>query len=367
MTLYIGENLKKQRKLKELTQEQLADILGVSFQAVSKWERGEAYPDIEMLPTIAEYFGITTDELMGMKEIRDTADAEKISAQTKENMSKGLIAENIKLLEEAVKVHPNNYRLLSEYAFNLAFIPIDNKSEEYRQNNQKAARIAERILAECTDPEIRDSVQGNLCYFYEQSGQHDKAVEAADKLHRLWSSREMVKMALLKGDELIEFAQRVVTVLANAMYVTLLYLSDLNCKDAPQMTHEQRIEIQQKAVALYDIVFDKGDYNYYLHDVYNAYGSIAAKAALLSNRGLALDSLENAAKFAAANDELPDKKPYTSLLVNRLEYNKENQGKNFSDTSCEMLLRHLSDSVFDGIRDEPRFKAVEKFLKDHIK
>lgn len=40
MTLYISENLKKQRKLKELTQEQLADILGVSFQAISKWERG---------------------------------------------------------------------------------------------------------------------------------------------------------------------------------------------------------------------------------------------------------------------------------------------------------------------------------------
>ena len=39
MTLYIGENLKKQRKLRELTQEQLAEILGGSFQPVSKWER----------------------------------------------------------------------------------------------------------------------------------------------------------------------------------------------------------------------------------------------------------------------------------------------------------------------------------------
>lgn len=66
MTLYIGENLKKQRKLRELTQEQLADILGVSFQSVSKWERGEVYPDIEMLPTIANCFGITVDELLGM-------------------------------------------------------------------------------------------------------------------------------------------------------------------------------------------------------------------------------------------------------------------------------------------------------------
>lgn len=44
MTLYIGENLKKQRKLKNLTQEQLADILGVSFQSISKWERERFIP-----------------------------------------------------------------------------------------------------------------------------------------------------------------------------------------------------------------------------------------------------------------------------------------------------------------------------------
>ncbi|MDE7279080.1 MAG: helix-turn-helix domain-containing protein, partial [Oscillospiraceae bacterium] len=125
MTLYIGENLKKQRKLRELTQEQLADILGVSFQAVSKWERGEVYPDIELLPTIAEYFGITTDELLGMKEIRNSSEADKILKQQKENLSKGLIKENIELLAEAVKVYPNNYELLAQYAMNLAFLAVD--------------------------------------------------------------------------------------------------------------------------------------------------------------------------------------------------------------------------------------------------
>ena len=62
MKLYIGENLKRQRKKKDLTQEQLADILGVSFQSVSKWERGEGYPDMELLPVIAEYFGITVSQ-----------------------------------------------------------------------------------------------------------------------------------------------------------------------------------------------------------------------------------------------------------------------------------------------------------------
>ncbi len=46
MNIYFGENLKKLRKSKNLTQDALADFLGMSFQAVSKWERGETYPDI---------------------------------------------------------------------------------------------------------------------------------------------------------------------------------------------------------------------------------------------------------------------------------------------------------------------------------
>ena len=116
MTLYIGENLKKQRKLRELTQEQLADILGVSFQSVSKWERNEGYPDIEMLPTIAGYFGITVDELMGMSRIKDTSEVDNILKTVSENATYGRIEENIALLEEAVKRFPNDYRLLSEYA-----------------------------------------------------------------------------------------------------------------------------------------------------------------------------------------------------------------------------------------------------------
>lgn len=367
MTLYIGENLKKQRKLKELTQEQLADILGVSFQAVSKWERGEGYPDIEMLPTIAEYFGITTDELMGMKEIRDNADAEKILDTVRVNSIAGKIEDNLKILEEAVKRFPNNFRLLAEYASNLTFVNWDREGEPYRQNNLKAIAIAERILAECTDPEIRVWMQGELCNFYERSGQHDKAIEAADKLSSLWNSREMTKMHLLKGEELMKFAQEVFTSLVSAMYSSLFYLSDLDGKNAPQMTHEQRIEIQKKVIALYDIVFDKGDYNFYFHDVYHAYSSIAAKAVLLGDRELALDSLEKAAEFAAADDDLPDKKPYTSLLVNRLEYNKKNGIKNFTFTYREELLKNLVWDGYDGIRDDPRFKAVEKSLKDHIK
>ena len=129
MKLYIGENLKRQRKKKDLTQEQLADILGVSFQSVSKWERGEGYPDMELLPVIAEYFGITVDELMGMKEICSKTQADKILEAVSENSVNGRIEDNLEILENAIRRFPNNYQLLEQYAVNLTFAMSEGETE----------------------------------------------------------------------------------------------------------------------------------------------------------------------------------------------------------------------------------------------
>lgn len=63
----IGENIKRLRKLKGITQEELSDVLHISYQAISKWENGLAQPDISILPTVANYFGVTIDELFGFK------------------------------------------------------------------------------------------------------------------------------------------------------------------------------------------------------------------------------------------------------------------------------------------------------------
>jgi len=63
----IGTNIKRLRVNKGITQEQLGDVLGVSSQAVSKWENESTLPDILSLPKLAEYFGISIDELMGYK------------------------------------------------------------------------------------------------------------------------------------------------------------------------------------------------------------------------------------------------------------------------------------------------------------
>ncbi|MDD4164611.1 MAG: helix-turn-helix transcriptional regulator [Eubacteriales bacterium] len=68
MKLNIGVNIRKYRKKADMTQEQLADRLGTTDQSVSRWENGSTYPDMELLPVIAELFGVTTDALLGMPE-----------------------------------------------------------------------------------------------------------------------------------------------------------------------------------------------------------------------------------------------------------------------------------------------------------
>lgn len=64
-TLKINEIIKAKRREREYTQEELANVLGVTKAAVSKWETGESCPDIAMLPRIAQVFHITMDELFG--------------------------------------------------------------------------------------------------------------------------------------------------------------------------------------------------------------------------------------------------------------------------------------------------------------
>ena len=61
----IARNIARMRKENALTQEDLATFLGVTKASVSKWETGQSYPDIELLPRIATYFGMSIDDLVG--------------------------------------------------------------------------------------------------------------------------------------------------------------------------------------------------------------------------------------------------------------------------------------------------------------
>ena len=78
MQIYLGENIKRLRRERNLTQEALAEFLGVTFQSISKWERGEGYPDITLLPAIADFFKVSIDEIMGLNKAQDEQEIKRL-------------------------------------------------------------------------------------------------------------------------------------------------------------------------------------------------------------------------------------------------------------------------------------------------
>lgn len=106
----IGQNIKKLRDERAVTQEQLAEKLCISYQAVSKWETGGAVPDTMLLPRIAEFFGVTIDELFKNKAVAYRSKAHRLaslyeSEPASESFS-AAEAELLKVIEKPVSVDP---------------------------------------------------------------------------------------------------------------------------------------------------------------------------------------------------------------------------------------------------------------------
>ena len=108
MSINLGEKLKSLRKEKNISQEKLAQYLNVSFQAVSKWENSSTYPDIELLPELARFFGITVDELLGAEQIDEKKLYEEYEARAAEIYRNGDISKTLPIWQEVYHKIPNN-------------------------------------------------------------------------------------------------------------------------------------------------------------------------------------------------------------------------------------------------------------------
>ncbi|MBQ7161426.1 MAG: helix-turn-helix transcriptional regulator, partial [Clostridia bacterium] len=109
MKINIGQNIKRLRAAKEVTQEGLAEAMNVTPAAVSKWERGESYPDITLLQPLAFFFGVSLDELVGYDREKVSADIDKVLEEVK----KQWLTDPWKAREtlfNAYREYPNDYR-----------------------------------------------------------------------------------------------------------------------------------------------------------------------------------------------------------------------------------------------------------------
>ena len=112
----MGQIIRRLRKERNLTQEELAEQLGVTFQAVSKWENDIGMPDISLVVPIAHVFGVSTDVLFGIFGINDKEEVWKIVKNAQALLSRPLTAKSLLAkycaLKEGLKIYPNNTILL---------------------------------------------------------------------------------------------------------------------------------------------------------------------------------------------------------------------------------------------------------------
>ena len=101
----IGTNIYTLRKEKKITQAQLAEKLGVSEQAISKWENDQCAPDVSLFPIIAEFFGVSIDRLFGYHTSSYNDDVEAIMKAADDSMD---TYKEIEIISEGLKKYPNS-------------------------------------------------------------------------------------------------------------------------------------------------------------------------------------------------------------------------------------------------------------------
>ena len=181
--LYLAKNLKKYRIMKNLTQEDIADYLNITPQSVSKWERGETYPDITLLPALANIFETSVDLLLGMDTIRAAETKHNIHKNATAFMRSNQLASAEKIYRDALLIYPNLPEMLLGLAGVLA---LNNRPAE-------AIELIEKGLPLSVNEKQRATMRAALCFLYLKCGHAEKAKHLASELPHERESREVIE------------------------------------------------------------------------------------------------------------------------------------------------------------------------------
>lgn len=155
MNIKIGENIKRLRTERGITQERLAEVLGVSTVAVSKWERGETMPDISFLPHLAYFFETTIDDLLSYDACAVDLSIKAFVDEHTKNASEGKWDICRELSAEAMHNFPNDYRVMELYMWDIIGGYADNEAEAVLGHREELEHLCEKILDGCRDAYIR--------------------------------------------------------------------------------------------------------------------------------------------------------------------------------------------------------------------
>ena len=353
MNIYFGENIKRLRKERELTQEEFANFLGVSFQAVSKWERGESYPDITLLPVIAGYLETSVDSLLSVDKAKNE---QKINdyLQLYDRMRLKDRALAFSEFQKAVKEFPNDFRILIRYMELLKEEKDNVLLPEYEKTSKELMAIYEKIQSHCTEDSIRiwskHLIIDTLMCKYDCLGFDEKYRQQAESiistLPALCDSREYLSMMNKDISRWYEIRENAIEELLYLLQNTIISYCYYDDKFSPKY----KINVIKHMNELFKIVDSDDNYSKNrLHMIYN-YGHLGHLYFELGDTENALKHLKASAEYAKQFDENPNK---PEIIYRFYEKEGEFHGMNRRQRMKTLMTEHYALS-----KD---FKATAEF------
>ncbi len=332
------------RRERDFSQEALANRLGVSYQTVSKWERGENYPDITLLPAIANYFEVSVDALLGTNEVEEENEIKGIIEKLNYFDIHYMREELANTAEEGLRAHPGNYELMMWVVY-----------AKYDTDPERAIEIGAYVLDRCTDSTVRNQTLTYLSRAYFYSGNKIKAVDLAKEMPYFHQTSDFQLSQFLEGGERKEHIQRCFIDLA---YQFWTYIRKIKCF----YSHEENVALFKKSNAVYDAIWESDDLPFKLVRKMRNYQGMAEESAALGRTEEVLSYMKLAAECAALHDALPDVVESRSILFDSHPYDRQYEPS--MNVSGELLSDfETEDEFYSGVRDKAEYSEIVSMLK----
>lgn len=180
MKIQIADNIRELRKQRGMMQERLAEALGVSVAAVSKWERGAATPELGYIVELAELFGVSVDALIGYRV--QSGECRALEERIHGLQRAKAFDEAAHEAEKALVRYPDDFRLVYRCAQMYQHKGLENDDPEAVQRAMDLMNHAIRLLPQNDDPEISEySIWAEIAQCHIQLGRRETGVELLKK------------------------------------------------------------------------------------------------------------------------------------------------------------------------------------------
>ena len=193
----LGEKIKSLRKQKNISQEVFANYLGVSFQAVSKWENSMTMPDVTLIPAIASFFGVSTDELFDFNLYEAEKQVDAICHEAYQYRFSDP-AESERILREGLQRFPGNDIILNNLLYTL----------DYQARADEVITLCKSLIESTKDDSVKYDACRILAMCYEQNGQHDLIQPTLEIIPEIYFTKLGLMACLLNGETSYESAQK---------------------------------------------------------------------------------------------------------------------------------------------------------------